>query len=255
MRSVFDPMPSVTEPRTAHRLRDFLAVNRGGGLYSEAVSQPFGAAIAAAAARVGLSPSALTLTNLVVGLATSVSVVVLAPRMADGSLAAWVVGLVALVAWQVAYALDCADGQLARVTGQASPAGARLDVLCDVAGHIGLVTAVASVALAYRPATPVWLAAAFVGTWMVNLVTSVMQWGPQAASMVPSRSPVVRVVKLSRDPGAVLLLVGAVLTVVPQWTVALMWAFTGLNGVFLLASIAFAARAAAAATAHPPRRS
>ena len=238
MRSVRE---SVTGSAATLRPRDFLAVNRGGGLYSEAVSQPLGSAIAYGAGRMGLSPSALTLVNLVLGVATSVSVVVLAPRMATGAVPAWAVGLAALVAWQVAYALDCADGQLARATGQASAAGARLDVLCDVAAHIALVSALVSVTYAYRPGTPAWLGAAFAGTWMVNLVTSVMQSGPNAASMVPSRTPAVRVVKLVRDPGAVFLVVGVVIAAVPQWTVVMVWAFTALNGAFLLASIVFAA--------------
>jgi phosphatidylglycerophosphate synthase len=243
MRSVTDPMPPVMQPVMVPRRRDFLALNRGGGLYSEAVSQPFGSAIALAAARMGLTPTALTLINLVLGLSASVTVVVVAPRMAAGAVPAWAVGLGALVAWQVAYALDCADGQLARATGQASPAGARLDVLCDVAAHIALVTALASVAYAYRPGPPVWLIAVFVGTWMVNLVTSVMQSGPHAASMVPSRSTPVRVIKLIRDPGLVFLAAGLVLALAPQWTVLALWGFAAINGVFLLASIAFSARA------------
>src|SRR5690606_10341450 len=104
-----------------------------------------------------------------------VTVVVLAEPVAAGDVPAWAVGLVALVGWQVAYALDCADGQLARVTGRGSPAGARVDVLCDVAAQIALVTALGTTAVAQRPATPVWLVALFAGTWMVNLVTSVMQ--------------------------------------------------------------------------------
>jgi phosphatidylglycerophosphate synthase len=251
MRSVTDPVPSVRDSGAAPRLREFLALNRGGGLYSEAVSQPFGSAIALAACRLGLSPTALTLINLVLGLSASVTVVVLAPRMAAGTVPAWVVGLGALVAWQVAYALDCADGQLARATGQASTSGARVDVLCDVAAHIALVTALAAVAVAYRPGTPVWLVAAFVGTWMVNLVTSVMQSGPHAASMVPSRSTPVRVVKLVRDPGLVFLAAGLVLALAPQWTVVALWGFAALNGTFLLASIAFSARRALAP--QPPR--
>jgi phosphatidylglycerophosphate synthase len=241
-------MPPVTAPAIVPRLRDFLALNRGGGLYSEAVSQPFGSAIALTAARMGLTPTALTLINLVLGVSASVTVVVLAPRMAAGAVPAWAVGLGALVAWQVAYALDCADGQLARATGQASASGARLDVLCDVAAHIALVTALASVALAYRPGTPIWLVGAFVGTWMVNLVTSVMQAGPSAASMVPSRSTPVRLVKLVRDPGVVFLAAGLVLALAPQWTVLALWGFAALNGAFLLASIAFSARR----SLHPP---
>lgn len=224
-------------------LADFHRTNRGGGLFSESVSQWLGAAFAVAAHRLGLRPTALTITNLLLGLATSVTVVALVEPVAAGDVPAWVVGLAALVGWQVAYALDCADGQLARVTGQGSAAGARLDVLCDVAAQIALVTALSTVAVAQRPGTPVWLVAAFAGTWMVNLVTSVMQSGPNAASIVPSTSLPVRVVKLIRDYGAVIAVAGLVLTLAPQWTVWLIAAFTLVNGGFLLASIAFSARA------------
>ncbi|ASW57229.1 CDP-alcohol phosphatidyltransferase family protein [Plantactinospora sp. KBS50] len=236
-------MPSTTTaPEPA--VRDFYRTNRGGGLFSEAVSQWGGALLARTGQRLGLPPTALTLVNLVLGLATSVTVAGLAPRVAGGHLPAWPVGLLALVGWQLAYAFDCADGQLARVTGQGSAAGARLDVLCDVAAQIALVAALSAVAVAQRPGVPAWLVAAFAGTWMVNLVTSVMQAGPNAASMVASRSLPVRAVKLVRDYGAVIFLAGLVLTLVPAWTVWLVTAFTVVNAGFLLASIAFSARAA-----------
>ncbi|MFY1705039.1 CDP-alcohol phosphatidyltransferase family protein [Micromonospora sp. WMMA1923] len=222
---------------------DFHRVNRGGGLFSESVSQWLGAVFALVAQRLGLRPTALTITNLLLGLATSVTVVALAPAVADGSVPAWLVGLVALVGWQVAYALDCADGQLARVTGQGSPAGARVDVLCDVAAQIALVAALAATAVAQRPDTPTWLVATFAGTWMVNLVTSVMQSGPNAASMVTSTSLPVRLVKLVRDYGAVIFAAALVLALAPALVFWVIAAFTLVNGGFLLASIAFSARA------------
>jgi phosphatidylglycerophosphate synthase len=221
------------------RAADFLATNRGGGLYSEALSQRLGAAFAYGAYRLGLAPTVLTLANLVLGLATSTVVMALA---AAGTVSAGLPGLVALVGWQVAYALDCADGQLARVTGRTSAAGARLDVLCDVAIQIGLVAALCAVAAEHTPSAPAWFLAAFAGTWMVNLVTSVMQSGPQAASMVASRSRPVRVVKLVRDYGAVVAVCGLVLTFAPQWTILVIAVFGAVNALFLLASIAFAAR-------------
>lgn len=238
MRSVITS-PDLTRPGAA----DFYRTNRGGGLFSEAISQWLGAAIAMAAERLGLRPTVLTLTNLVLGLAVSAAVVASAGAVAAGDLPAWPVGLLALVGWQIAYAFDCADGQLARVTGRTSAAGARVDVLCDIAAQIALVTALSATALAQRPATPVWLVAAFAGTWMVNLVTSVMQSGPNAASIVTSTSLPVRVVKLVRDYGAVIFVAGLVLTFVPAWTVWVVVAFTVVNGGFLLASIAFSARA------------
>ncbi|PZM92141.1 MAG: CDP-alcohol phosphatidyltransferase [Actinobacteria bacterium] len=229
---------------------DFYRVNRGGGLFSEAVSQRLGAAIALAAHRLGLSPTTLTVANVLLGLAISSVVVAAAERTGAGA-PPWTIGLLALVGWQVAYGLDCADGQLARVTGRTSAAGARVDVLCDVAAQIGLVTALSAVAVAVRPTTPVWLVAAFAGTWMVNLVTSVMQSGPAAASMVTSTALPVRVVKLIRDYGAVITAAGLVLTVAPRGTPWLIAAFTVINGGFLLASIAFAARRAHSAASGP----
>ncbi|MFF3867967.1 CDP-alcohol phosphatidyltransferase family protein [Micromonospora sp. NPDC001898] len=222
---------------------DFHRVNRGGGLFSESVSQWLGAVFALVAQRLGLRPTALTIANLVLGLAASVTVVALARRVAAGDVPAWAVGLVALVGWQVAYALDCADGQLARVTGQGSAAGARVDVLCDVAAQIALVAALSATAVAQHPETPSWLVALFAGTWMVNLVTSVMQAGPNAASMVTSTSLPVRLVKLVRDYGAVIFVAGLVLAFAPALVFWVIVAFTIVNGGFLLASIAFSARA------------
>lgn len=216
---------------------DFYRVNRGGGLYSEAVSQRLGALIALGAARLGIRPTTLTLANLVIGLAVAAAVITRA-----GSWSAWV-GILALIGWQVAYVLDCSDGQLARVTGQGSPAGARVDILCDVASQIALVAALSAVAWE-RSGAPVWIIALFCGTWLVNIVTSVLQSGPNAASMVPSRSLPVRVVKLIRDPGAVFLTAGLVLAIVPDLTVWYLVAFTVINGCFLIASIVFTARAA-----------
>jgi phosphatidylglycerophosphate synthase len=232
-----DPVPPPT-------LRDYHAVNKGGGLFSEATGQWIGAVLAAAAYRRGWAPTVLTVANFVVGVATSVTVVATAGAVADGRLPAWPAGLVALVGWQLAYAFDCADGQLARATGQTSHAGARVDILCDAALQIGLVAGAAAVAVAQRPTTPAWLVAVFAGTWMVSLVTSALQSGPAAASMVPSRSLPVRIAKLVRDPGALFFVAGLILLLVPAAAVWFVVAFAVINGGFLLASIAFAARAA-----------
>ena len=231
------PLPAA-EPRT----EDFYATNRGGGLFSEAVSQRIGARIALLAYRRRLAPTVLTVANLGLGCLVSFAVIVAAEPVAEGRIWAWPIGLLALLGWQLAYALDCADGQLARVTGQSSPAGARVDVLCDVAAQVALVSALAAVAEAQVPDTPAWLLAAFAGTWMVNLVTSVMQSGPAAASMVTSRSLPVRVVKLVRDYGAVITLAAVVLAVAPQWTIWLVGGFTLVNAGFLAASIAYSGR-------------
>jgi phosphatidylglycerophosphate synthase len=238
------PSPQAEPGTAAPTAADFYAVNRGGGLFSEAVSQRLGARISVFANRHKLAPTVLTVANLGLGCLVSFAVIAAAEPVADGRMWAWPIGLLALVGWQIAYGLDCADGQLARVTGQTSPAGARIDVLCDVAAQIALVAALAATAEAQVPETPAWLLAAFAGTWMVNLVTSVLQSGPQAASMVTSTSLPVRVVKLVRDYGAVILVAGLVLTLAPQWTIWLVGMFTLVNAAFLAASIAFSGREA-----------
>ena len=227
---------------TAPSANDFLATNRGGGLLSEAIDQPIGARIALAAYRRNLAPSVLTLTNLILGLATSIAIVALAGLMHDHRVPAIAVGLGALVGWHIAYEFDCADGQLARVAGKTSAAGARLDILCDVAVQIALVAAVSAVAVRYHAGTPPWFVAAFAGTWMINLVTSVLATGDKAQSLVTSQSPVVRLAKLSRDYGAMITLLALAIAFVPSWLIWVMIAFTVVNALFLLASIAAAAR-------------
>lgn len=241
--------PAAPDRRTA---ADFLATNRGGGLLSEAIDQPLGARIALAGYRLRLAPSVLTIINLVLGVGTSAVVVALAGAIHSGRVPALAVGLGALVAWHVAYQFDCADGQLARVAKRTSPAGARLDILCDVAVQIALVCAVSAVAVRYQPRTPVWFVAAFAGCWMINLITSVLAHGTAAQSLVTSRSPLVRLLKLSRDYGAMITLIGLAIALVPSWLVWVMVAFTLVNTLFLVASIAAAtARSMAVADASP----
>lgn len=223
---------------------DFYARHRGGGLFSEHVSQRAGARLALAAYRMGLSPAALTLAGLGVGVGASVVLAALAPRAAAGELPAWVPGLAAALAWQLAYAFDCADGQLARVTGRTSAAGARLDILADVAVQVSIVTALGVTAASHAPATPAWLIGLFAASWMVNLVTSVLAAGPAAASLVTSRSAAVRVAKLVRDYGAVVLAGGLVATVAPAHTGWLLLGLALLNSGFLGVSVGQAALAA-----------
>jgi phosphatidylglycerophosphate synthase len=222
---------------------DFRARRRSAGLFTDTVSQRLGSYLSVAAYRLGLHPTVLTLTNLVLGVGAVVLVGGLAPLAHEGRISPVWMGLGALVLWHLAYALDCADGQLARFTGKAGPAGARVDILCDVALQIALVAVVATVSRAYHPSTPAWLVAVFAGTWMVNLVTSVLQQGSAGGSLITRDSAAVKLVKLVRDYGAVVTVIGLVLAFVPQWTVGLMVAFVAVNGGFLFASIAAAARA------------
>jgi phosphatidylglycerophosphate synthase len=86
------------------------------------------------AIRRGWSPNALSVANLVLGSTTSALVAVCRH---DSAIAA----TIGLVGWQLSYALDCADGQLARYMGTGSSSGALVDVLCDYIVQALTVTA------------------------------------------------------------------------------------------------------------------
>src|SRR5690606_41433897 len=114
----------AAEPGRRPGTADFLAVNRGGGLFSEALSQRIGAAFSLAAHRLGLAPSVLTIVGVTIGLGSSVASVLLSPMAAAGDVAPRAVGRFGGAGWQIAYAFHCSDGMLARVTGRTSTAGA-----------------------------------------------------------------------------------------------------------------------------------
>jgi phosphatidylglycerophosphate synthase len=215
-------------------------------MFTRRVNYPVAAWLCVLAYRVRLRPTVLTLANLVLGCAGSVLVIVAASAVAAERLPAAVIGVTAWLVWQLAYCCDCADGQLARVTGTSTAAGGRLDVLCDIAVQIVLVTATAVIAGAARPGLPVWLPVAFAGTWMVNLVTSVMARHGTNTSLRTSTAWPVQAVKLIRDYGFTLTLIALVITVEPAWVVWVTAGFTLVNGGFLVASIAQSARAVTA---------
>jgi phosphatidylglycerophosphate synthase len=234
---------------------DFLAAHRGGGLFTEAVNQRVGSWFAVLADRVGAAPTVLTLTNLLIGGGASVSLAVAGARLHPQDAAPTVLAAAVFVLWQLAYSLDCADGQLARVTGQGSPAGARIDVLCDLASQIALVTAVSVIAHAYQPGLPLWFIATFAAAWMINLVASVLQPGAGGASLITSRHVAVRLLKVVRDYGAMITVIPLVIGFFPRYTGWLMALLTAVNVSFLAASIVSAARESlrAAATARARR--
>ncbi|WP_335991714.1 CDP-alcohol phosphatidyltransferase family protein [Glycomyces sp. MUSA5-2] len=231
----------MTDQRPSRRPAEFFAANRGGGLVTLHLDQRGGALFAYAAWRTGLRPTHLTLLNLVLGLAVSAAVIAYIPAAEDGA-PWWPVAFGALVLWHAAYMLDCADGQLARVTGTGSDAGARVDILCDVAIQASVVAVVVAVADAYAPWVPAWCGAAFAALWMTNLVTAVMAKEDSSVSMVTSTNIVVRLVKLVRDYGFVVAVI-AVALAWPESMAAVMLFFGAVNGLFLLASIATSARA------------
>jgi phosphatidylglycerophosphate synthase len=121
--------------RAVHsRLESYQKPNRGVSAYSRSVNRPAGRWLASVAAVAGLTPNQLTLLG---GLCSATAVAVVAgppPSLMSGVLA----GLLLMLA----FALDSADGQLARLRHAESRRGEWLDHMLDAATKMGLHLAV-----------------------------------------------------------------------------------------------------------------
>lgn len=96
---------------------------RGAPPYSIYVNRPIGRLLAAAAARAGLSPDAVTAISAVFTFTAIVLLAALPPS--------WWLGIAVWLLLAVGYAFDSADGQVARLRGGGSPAGEWLDHVID----------------------------------------------------------------------------------------------------------------------------
>ncbi|WP_406204499.1 CDP-alcohol phosphatidyltransferase family protein [Streptomyces decoyicus] len=107
---------------------------KGVSLYSRYVNRPAGRVLAAAGYTLKLTPNQVTMISAVFTFAGVVMIATLrpSPAVAAGIFAALVVG----------FALDSADGQLARLTGNGSAAGEWLDHVVDCAKMLALHMAV-----------------------------------------------------------------------------------------------------------------
>ena len=135
--------PSVGEvaaayrPKFAQELRTEWAV--------ALVYRPVSFVLTPVFAALGASPTAVTLLGLAVALALPFAAV-------NGGAHAWLIVGVLGVAFCV---LDCIDGDLARVTGRASKAGAYLDFIVDLVYRVGVYSAVGIAADGARDAAGV----------------------------------------------------------------------------------------------------
>lgn len=111
-----------------------LRFSAGGHPLTRLLSQRLGARLAWLAYRIGLSPSAVTVLGLTVFLATAGLYATLPAGIGPA--------LACLVLLQLGYALDCADGQLARATARTSAFGGWLDLACDYVRTVALAAAV-----------------------------------------------------------------------------------------------------------------
>ena len=127
--------------RTARRLgrlqrartRRRAAVKNDDNAWTTLAVSPWSQLVAAAAARVGLSPNTVTVASMLVA-------IVAACLFSVGNTVAVVAAAIAV---QVAFGLDCADGQLARLTGCYTPLGAWLDWVSDRLKEVVLLVGLA----------------------------------------------------------------------------------------------------------------
>src|SRR6476661_4053456 len=109
--------------------------NRGAGGYSRWINRPLGRQLAATAYRAGLTPNQVTLISAAFSYAAIAAIALATMNVLAGVLIG--IGLV------VGYALDSADGQLARLRGGGSAVGEWLDHVVDAAKVTSLHLAIA----------------------------------------------------------------------------------------------------------------
>lgn len=141
---------------------------RGAPAYSRFVNRPLGRRLAALAHVAGASPNQVTAASAVAS-AAGIAVVAFAPS-------AWWKGLLVAVLLVLGYALDAADGQLARLRGGGSKAGEWLDHVVDAGKTSTLHLGVAVGAyLTFEPRPGPWLLvplvfAAAASTWFFTII-------------------------------------------------------------------------------------
>lgn len=114
---------------------------RGVSLYSRYVNRPAGRVVAAAAFKFRLSPNQLTIASALVTAAGIVVFVSAEPDLMRSVLVA--------ILFVLGFALDSADGQLARLTGQGSIAGEWLDHVVDAVKILAVHSGVLAVGYLY----------------------------------------------------------------------------------------------------------
>lgn len=133
---VLSSRPPLAEPRR-DTLRSTLADLRGTqkppygvSIYSVSVNRPAGRIIAAAAHLAGLTPNAVTGLSALSSLSAIAVLILRSPTVLTGCVAAALLAL--------GFALDSADGQLARLHGSGGPPGEWLDHLVDCSVKLAL---------------------------------------------------------------------------------------------------------------------
>jgi phosphatidylglycerophosphate synthase len=127
-------LPTRRVGDSLRRLRSAQKSSQGAPLYSLYVNRPAGRVLAAIAYRLDLRPNQVTAISACCTLAALVVLVAAQPTV--------IIGILVTCLLCLGYALDSADGQLARLRGGGSVAGEWLDHVVDSAKASGLHLAV-----------------------------------------------------------------------------------------------------------------
>src|SRR5690606_36875469 len=122
---------------------------KGVSLYSRFVNRPLGRILAAALHRAGVGPNQVTLLSAVVTAAGLAILVSQDPTVLSG------VAVASLLV--LGFALDSADGQVARLSNRSSPAGEWLDHVVDAAKMVAVHGAVLVAVWLRAPHETAWL--------------------------------------------------------------------------------------------------
>lgn len=125
-----EPAPVFDEIRRIYRQ----SLKPADSYFNLYLARPLAAPLVAAFARTRVTPNQITFLSIIVAFAAMV------PLVLHGGALGLALGIIGV---ELAYILDSADGQLARVTGRTSPVGAELDFLMDELKAFLLVAALA----------------------------------------------------------------------------------------------------------------
>ena len=93
--------------------------------FTQHIGYRIGAAVALIASRLGISPNMVSVLSALITVFSTMLAVYF-------GLGTWAAGLSLVVGLQLGYAFDCADGPLARATGQGSSFGVLMDKISDL---------------------------------------------------------------------------------------------------------------------------
>lgn len=223
------------------RLRAAQKSPKGAPLYSLAINRPLGRIFAAVAHQVGLTPNQVTVVSALFTFVGIALVAVLPPGLP--------MALTVTMALVVGYALDAADGQLARLRGGGSLTGEWLDHVIDSVKIATLHLAVLVSMYRFFDVPSGWLLVpiVFSATYVVHffgmLLTDLLTRNAQlSAGSVPKApragSSLIALIKLPTDYG--LLCLSFILLAAPtvfRWTYAIL--AVAMLGYTLLALVAW----------------